>query len=99
MSKILLIFTHNEDFDIQKKTFEFNKEYTIKEMLLQYLRDTNSRMILDPNKIMFMYGGKILNHEKFFNKKIKELFKHNNIQIQITDTGGIIGGNIYLKKN
>ena len=97
MQKIHLSFTHNERPEIQKKTFEFDETCTIKEMLIDFLRKTNSKIILDMAQISFMYGVKILNQEKFFNKKIKELFKVENKPIKIIDANGIVGGNIHQK--
>ena len=94
-----ILFSHNERSDIQKKPFEFDETLTIKEMLLDFLKKTNSKMILDMNKISFMLGAKILNQNIYLNKALKEVFRDNNKPIKIIDAEGIVGGKICLKNN
>jgi len=91
MSKIHILFTHNERPDIKNMLFEFDKTLTIKEMLLDFLKKTNSKMILDVKKTYFMHKSKILNQENYLNKILKEEFKKDNDLVQITDCDNIVG--------
>ena len=93
----MLKFKHEKDDDIGKKIYEYEDSWTIRQMLLDFLQKTHSKMTLDTDKICFVYGG-ILNSEKLLNKTVKEVFKSaNNVAILVKDTGDVVGG--YITKN
>ena len=90
--KISLKFHHDKDADIALKTYQYDTSMKIKDMLYDFLRQTNSKMTLDTNQISFMYGG-LLNNDKNLEKTVGEIFKKkNNQNIKIFDTGDVIGG-------
>ena len=94
MPKKCLRFRHEKDADIANKVYEYEDSLTINEMLLDFLKQTNSKMTLDTDKICFVFGG-ILNTPRFLNRTIKEVFKkQNNVAILVKDPGDIVGGDI-----
>ena len=91
-SKKILKF-QTSDEDINKKTFEFMSNITIKDMLLNFLSQTKSKMTLDTKEITFLFAGRVLNQENDLKKTIAEIFKKkNNIPIKVIDTNDVIGG-------
>ena len=83
-----------------EKTFEYEESCTIKEMLEDFLRQTHSRMTLNPEEIIFVYKYIILNNkEGYLNKTLKEVFKAQEkylIRIKVIDYCGVVGcGNKY----
>ena len=77
--------------DLNKKIFHFNSSQTIESILKTFLKETNSKMSLDLNDIIFIFGGKILNKNNFLHKNISEVFKHQRYnKIKIIDTNEII---------
>jgi len=83
-----------------EKTFEYEESCTIEEMLKDFLRQTHSKMTLDPEEIMFIYKSRILNKERYLlNKTVKEVFKAQEkylIRIKVIDYCGVVGcGNKY----
>ena len=93
MTKKYLKF-RTTDEDINKRTFECDSSWTIKQMLESFLSQTNSKMILDIDKIAFLYGGNIINAPANLNKTVEKLInKKNNIPITVQkDLANIIGG-------
>ena len=76
------------------KTYDFDDSMTIREMLTSYLRQTNSIITLDPNKIFFKSNTILNNKEQILNKTLLKHFKNlENIIITIHETENIIGGN------
>ena len=69
--------------EIRRYIFEYEDICTIKEMLEDFLRKTNSKKTLAPSDICFVYNSTILNTEKYINKRLKEVFKKNRIQCNI----------------
>jgi len=86
-------FIFDEDNEITKRLFEYEESCTIKEMLEDFLRQTHSKMTLDPSKIYFLYQARILNIEEYLNKTLKEVFilNKNMPTIQVIDTSLVIG--------
>ena len=81
------------DEDINRRTFNYNVSCTIKDMLLNFLRETNSKMVLKPNEISFLYKALLINKSDILNKKVGEIFRHKqNVAINVIDTNNIIGG-------
>ena len=79
------------------KMYEFNTSITIKDMLLDYLKQTNSIMTLDAEKITFMAKGILNNKDSTLNKTVGQYFKTlDNVVVKVYDNSGIIGGNIYM---
>ena len=66
-------------------------------MLEYFLSQTNSKMILDTDKIAFMYGNIIINDPKTLDKKVKKIInKKKNVPIKVMkDLANIIGGKIW----
>ena len=78
---------------INKKTFKFSGTITVREMLNSFLSQTNSKMTLDPQKIVFQYGAFILNNNDNIEKPINTIFKSNkNTKIRVQDMSAVIGG-------
>ena len=73
-----LRFQHETNADIVKQIYEYDESMKIRDMLYDFLRKTNSIMTLEPEKIFFMFGAKILNSKEAncLDKDIKEVFKH-----------------------
>ena len=90
--KIHFKFDQDED-----KSIEFDVKITIEDMLKIYLKDTNSKEILNPKEILFIYGDKILNSKPFFNMKIENIFNRQKKTITVKDKKKIIGGIILFK--
>ena len=62
-------------------------------MLLNFLRETNSKMVLEPKEISFLYKALLINKSDNLNKKVGEIFRHKqNVAINVIDTNNIIGG-------
>ena len=93
---IQIKFTHNISPLIQKKVYFYQESWTIKQMLEDFLNQTNSKKTLKPNEISFIIGSNILNTEKNLEKTLKEVFKNNKMikPIKIIDSNNVIGGNI-----
>lgn len=72
--------------------FDFNKKITVREMLENFLKQTNSINTLDTKKIMFFHNGNLLTLPKFIDKNIENVLGRGKIGIQIKDKGNIIGG-------
>ena len=71
--------------------FQFEGETTIEEMLLTFLKNSNSKVTLDPSEISFIFKSKILNTNKFLKKKIKDIFKSpNTCNIKVIETSNIL---------
>ena len=92
MSDIYFQFETEEES--KNRTLPFSRETTIKECLLSFLRDTNSIMTLDLDKIQFMNKAQLLNNPKVLDKKLGSHFNRSvkNIKIKVLDAGNILGG-------
>ncbi len=76
----------------------FHKKTTVREMINEFLKITNSIMTVDQKKIMFFCDGKILNSNKFLDINLENLFGLQiNKNIKIQDKGKIIGGLIKVE--
>ncbi len=81
------------DENINKRIFKYDTSLTIEDMLLDFLRKTNSKMILDPNQISFLFKALLINKKENLQKKVGEVFRStHNIAINVIDTNYIIGG-------
>ena len=88
--------------------FEYDSSKTIREMLIDFIKQNNSILkiagndiqsferTLSPDLLTFVAKSKILNQEKIAAKKVSEIFKANNTVVKIMDNGSILGGNIKL---
>ena len=77
------------------KMYEYNTSTTIKDMLYDYLKQTNSIMTLDAEKITFMAKGILNNKESTLNKTVGQYFKAlDNVVVKVYDNSGIIGRNV-----
>ena len=97
MTQKMLKF-QTEDEVINGKAFPFEGSLHIKEMLLSFLSQTNSKTTLDSSQISFMFLGHMLNSDKYLVKTVNQVFKNSkNAIIRVTDTGNVIGGNEIFK--
>ena len=69
---------------------------TFREIIVKYLRESNSKMIYSPESISFIYFAKILNGDKYINKSLAKVLKKVDLQskmftIRIIETEDIIG--------
>ncbi len=81
------------DENINKRIFKYDTSLTIEDMLLDFLRETNSKMVLDPNQISFLFKALLINKKENLQKKVGEVFRStHNIAINVIDTNYIIGG-------
>lgn len=85
--KIRFKFDQNET-----KSIDFDIKITIEDMIKIYLRETNSKEILNPKEILFIYGDKILNSKIFLKNKIENIFNRQKLTVTIKDKKKIIGG-------
>ena len=94
MSQVKLKFNLEEN-NIKDKIFMYDTNLTFEEMLTQFLRETNSKQELNPNKITFLRNGHILNSPTYLHKKLSSVFtKLGNIYtVQVSQNENIIGGN------
>ena len=88
MSLITVNFQTNYE---DSNKFQFERETTIEEMLLTFLKNSNSKVTLDPSEISFIYNAIILNTNNNLKKKIKDVFKSPYAcQIRVIDTSNIL---------
>ena len=78
--------------EISRECYDYENTCTIKEMLEDFLRKTDSKMTLAPSDICFIYNAKILNNERFLNKRLHEVFKYHKVNIiRFSETKQIMG--------
>ena len=81
------------DEAVNKKSFEYNGDWTIEQMLKDFLLKTNSKMTLNHKDIVFQFNAFILNRENILSKTVSEVFKKTiNAAIRVQDVNNIIGG-------
>ena len=72
---------------------DFYKKQTVREMINEFLRITNSIMTVEQKKIFFLCDGKILNSKAFLDINLENLWGRQTIKnITVQDKGKIIGG-------
>ena len=91
MAQISIKFDTDKE-EINKQLFLFSPSMTIREMLEEFLKQTNSLTKIDSNDIQFFYKGKILNTDSYFDKYVRDIFKLSNHKIKVWDSKNIIGG-------
>ena len=75
-----------------KNTLDIENSSTIENMLREFLKKTNSRFILDTDKIVFMYKSKILNINPYLKKTVGEMFNRSEVvSIMVSEVEPIIG--------
>ena len=71
----------------------FPKTITIEDALIQFLKKTNSLIVLSPDKINFFYKHILLNKSDNLKKSLFQVFTKNlYITVKVIDTGDICGG-------
>ena len=92
MSNILFKFESGET--TKNRDILVSRDKSLKEIFTQYLSQTRSIITFDPQKIQFVSKAKVLNSEKFLNKKAKDIFNNTvtNTIIKVIDSGNILGG-------
>ena len=79
------------------KIYDYDESITIRDMLTDFLRKTNSVNTLDPTKITFMSKTILNNRKEILDKPLGKHFKNLlNVMITIIDNGGIVGGNTII---
>ena len=81
----------------EQKIIEYDRNKTVESLLVEFLRQTNSKIELAIEKINFLYHSKIINKKDILPKQIKDVFKGEFAEFPIKvmkDLGNIIGGNI-----
>ena len=91
MAQISVKFDTDKE-EINKQLFLFSPSMTIKEMLEQFLKQTNSFAQINSNDIQFIYKGKILNTDSYLDKYVRDIFKLSNHKVKVWDSKNIIGG-------
>ena len=92
-TKIYKIRFNTEDEELNNKIYEYNGKMAIKEMLLKFLSETNSKMTLNPEDIIFLYKAAILNKETNLSKDFSNIFKNSmNGLIRVIDRKDVIRG-------
>ena len=90
--KICIIFKYGDNEECCKEMY-FSKNTIVKNALIQYLNITNSKIGLSPQKIIFMHKNKVLNIDKYLNKRLLDLnFKNDKNYVRVVDTYDIFGG-------
>ena len=89
-----ILFKFTTDEPDKNRDIYFSKESTIEELLLDFLRETNSIQTLATNKIIFWNKSQFLNDPKNLKKRIDSYYNSSlkNITVRVTDTGKILGG-------
>ena len=77
MDNKYIIYFRSSEYD---KVMVFSKDTIVKDVLTQYLKETNSIIDLSLNKYTFVYRASILNSDKYLNKSLLELFKYRKNQ-------------------
>ena len=92
MSNILFKFESGET--TKNRDILVSRDKSLKEIFTQYLSQTRSIITFDPQKIQFVSKAKVLNSDKFLNKKAKDIFNSTvtNTTIKVIDSGNILGG-------
>lgn len=95
MSKQLKLKFNVEENNIKNRLFIFDYDSTFESILKQFLRESNSKMVLNPNKIQFLCKSKMLNSDEMIHTKASSFFKilNNSYTVQVFDANNIIGGN------
>ena len=90
-----ILFKFITDEPDKNRDILFSKESTIEELLLTFLRETNSIQTLATDKIIFWNKSQFLNDPKNLKKIIGSYYNRSskNIRVRVTDTGKILGGN------
>ena len=76
---LMIIFRSMEN----DKRMNFTKDTIIKDALLQYLKETNSKIDLSRKNKIFQYNHNELNSDEYLHKSLSQLFKHNRRNITI----------------
>ena len=76
---------------IGEYTFEYDNSCTIEEVLKDFLSKTNSKIVLDYNKITFLFHNLVLNNSQNLKKTVGEMFRKKIIKINIFEYQPIIG--------
>lgn len=91
MSKLFCKFF--SDDETINSNFEFDSNLTTRNMLVEFLRKTNSVLNYNIEDITFMYNSTLINNQKYLDRPIKEIFKrNNNPKIKVIDSNNIVGG-------
>ena len=93
-----IFFKFHTDENDKNRVITFSRESTIEELLMDFLRKTNSKMTLDQDKIVFMNKAKIMNKPENLKKKIGAYFNNSvkMIEIKVLDTKNVLGGNFNI---
>ena len=83
-------------YDVEEKRMKFPKTTSIRDALIQFLKETHSKIELSIDGIIFKYLSIILNNEKNLNKRFLDLKLKNKIKVKVIDFKDIYGngGNI-----
>ena len=92
MSQILFKFESGET--TKNRDILADRNASLKEIFTNYLQQTGSIITFDLQKIQFLSKAKVLNSDKFLNKKAKEIFNQTvtNTIIKVIDSGNVLGG-------
>ena len=92
-SKKYKIRYNTEDEELNEKIFEYDGKLTIKEILYNFLSETNSKLTLNLNEIIFLYKASILNKESNLSKTCFNICKKSkNGLIKVIDRNDVIRG-------
>ena len=78
-------------YDVEKKKMKFPKTTYIKDALIQFLKETHSKIDLSCDKIIFIYINIKINNEKNLNKRFLDLKLKNKIKVKVVDFKDIYG--------
>ena len=97
---------NNSETDSSNKiTFEYDSSKTIREMLIDFIKQNNSILkiansdidsfekTLNPELLTFIVKSKVLNQEANAKKQVRQIIKTNNVMVKVIDSGSILGGN------
>ena len=96
---------NNDTGEDVKVMFEFSDtSKTIKEMLVDFIKNNNSILKIASNDIsnfekslstsllVFMFKNKVLNGDENSKRTVKHFFKTDNNTVHVIDSGNILGG-------
>ena len=96
---------NNNKVNFDNILFEYDPEKTIREMLIDFVKQNNSKLkiagkdiesfetTLNADLMTFVCKARLLNKEENLIKKVGQIFRTNNCTVKILDTGLILGGN------
>ena len=92
--KDIILFKFEDEEESKSRNLPIKRDMLIEDALKAYLRETNSVMTLDLEKIQFLNKSKLLNNPNILKEKVGKVYNRSvmNVKIQVKDPGNVVGG-------